>query len=764
MNVQGRDIFAVATRRAMLAAAVLAALTLAAGPASAQDQRQRLTQRIQELTLQLEKSVNAAEKTDLEDQLEACRHELGRNDANGQKLTWTVSYPKTLCDALSAQITELEGQGKGGWGLVPLGDDVRRAWRILARTILDRAENEGDAGERERYALAGMTLVHNAELIDAAAAELTKIEAARKATPEGPEHAYRRSMLDRGLNGGRGVIGLCRRVIGGQAQMGHGEIRELSNRLEQMRSSAEYLKNQPEPGGAAPPADNSAVEALLKRADELSARIGKLKGASDAVKARLAKYVEMVRFGVGEDVARPMASELLGNLERAATLWESLSASEFAPESYVTSRQKQLADALALIDDRDARGQAYGRVFDLERRDLPRRRLEGTPLARTVRESLLRGYEWAEDAARTAANDEARRTPDKIQFVVNHISWKCEQLFGDPKPADRYLLTAYRNGLKELDAKMAQLVPLVVAHNPDAERVLWEADGLVNEIRSVVQTDLAIAALEPLSPVTDTVRKVCGTLAMQLFDTDPNNDNEARNRLREGRDAIDLVRAFREASLGRAEVAEAATLTRGKYYPLFRAQAGRDMQVVAQALAGSFDDRNQLRQILPAYRLMAEWGILKRAAESGELDRLRAARWLTMPSAAVDQVRQGQAETLKGLFDELARVRREDLDRVIDPVRSTERLLRTAAAALMELKRRNPAQDRWADLVDNLRRAAFDDPGQDARNRWRVSWHLNQALEARSRGYHRTSEFHVGQMQGGNPLASVPLVTKEEQN
>jgi len=753
-----------AARRATMAATVLAALALAAGPVTAQDQRQRLTQRIQELTLQLEKSVNPAEKADLEDQIEACRHELGRNDANGQKLTWTVSYPKTLCEALSAQITELEGQGKSGWGLVPLGDDVRRAWRILARTMLDRAENEGDVGERERYALAGMTLVHNADLIDAAAAELTNVEAARQATPEGPEHAYRRSMLDRGLNGGRGVISLCRRVMGGQVQMGHGEIRELSNRLEQMRSSAEYLKTQPEPGGAAPPADNSAVEALLQRVADVSGRIGKLKGASEALKAQLTKYVEMVRFGVGEDVARPMASEMLGHLERAATLWESLSASEFAPESYVAGRQKQLADALAMIDNRDTRGQAYGQIFDLERRDTPRRRLEGTPLARAVRESLLRGYEWAEEAARTAANDEARRTPERIQFVVNHISWKCEQLFGDPKPADRYLLAAYRNGLKELDTKMAQLATLVATRNPDAERVLWEADGLINEIRSVVQTDQAIAALEPLSPVSDTVRKACGTLALQLFDGDANNDNEARNRLREGRDALDLVRAFREASLSRAEVAEAATLTRGKYYPLFRAQAGRDMQVVAQTLAGSYDDRNQLRQMLPAYRLIAEWGILKRAAESGELDRLRAARWLTMPSAAVDQVRQGQGEILKSLFDELTRVRREDVDRVIDPVRSPERLLRTAAAALMELKRRDPPQDRWADLLDNLRRAAVGDPGQDARNRWRVSWHLNQALEARSRGYHRTSDFHVGQMQGGNPLASVPLVTKEEQN
>lgn len=740
----------------------MAMMAATALPAVAQNRRQRLTQTLRETEMKLQKAATEAEKQNLRDQAEACRHELGAKDAAGRDLTWEISYQKTLVAQLDKEIAEMEGLAKGGWGLQPMSEDLRRGCRVLARSLVLRGGAEQDGNERNRYGFAGMLLVHNAEVLDALAGEVAVVEEARKAVPDGNEHNVRRGKLDRGLGAARDIIDLSRRVQSGQMSVGHGELRRLADRLNRIRESVEYLKAPPP--SASPPPGPSPEQQARRRADLLATRITAIEPHQKTMAADLLRYLDLVRFGLTQDQTRGLAMTLLGYMERGVTVCESITSSPIADEAYRDSRLETLGAAVAKMGDRATRNEGYRTLRDLENNDRIRRRLETFPTPRPPRSAILRGVMWAQDVLRTRGDDEDHRRAGKIRGAAGQLAWRGEQFFANEKPKNRYLLAAYRHGMKELESRLYRAGETVAQHAGDAERALWDAHNTINELEGVRQTDSAMKTLARYTTVSDTIGKRSGVLALQLFDTIRNNDGPARNRLRDYRDAFTLARDFYQSQVRREDLAGAAKMTRGKYYPAFRMQAGKIPVMLMGLFEGNRDERNILRETLVAYRLTASVMILARAESDARMDLCRAGRQITMAPDRVLAVRKTVAPALGPVFAELGRLRGKELGDLIRPIRNPERVCRTAAAALRELQRDPTAADPLRRVIDNLRQTGYGDPGGETRQRWEVSWHLNQALEAYARGFPHTGDYHASRLDYRNPLYNVSLERQKGKN
>lgn len=271
-------------------------------------------------------------------------------------------------------------------------------------------------------------------------------------------------------------------------------------------------------------------------------------------------------------------------------------------------------------------------------------------------------------------------------------------------------------------------------------------------------------ALAVYMTVGDTLRRRSGVLALQLFDTVRNNDGPSRNRLRDYRDALTLARDFHQSLIRREDFAAAAKMTRGKYYPAFRAQAGKTPVMLMGIFEDNHDERNILREALVAYRLMASVMILARAESDARMDVCRAGRQITMVPDRVQVVRKTVVPTLGPVFAELGRLRGSDLGDLIRPIRSLERVCRTAAAALLEIERDPTVGDRLHRVIDNLRQTGHGDPGGERRQRWDVSWHLNQTLDAYAQAFPRTGDYHASRLDRRNPLYNVSLESQKGKN
>jgi len=740
----------------LVACAVLAA---AVPPACGQDRRRKLTELMKETQLRIQKAVTDDEKQAAADLLESCRHELGIRDADGKKLTWDVSYHGALVTALDAKITEMEGLAKGAWGLLPLADDTQRAWRILARQLLRQADVHGDANERRRYGFAGMLLVHNADILDRLLADLPKIEAARKATPNDDQHRPRRNTLGGGLNAAGRIVTLCRRVLDGKTKMGHGELADLSNQLRRISRASQLLA---EPvaaaAGASPPAATGATEdPRLKQADELEPRIKALTAAQGDVARKLAGYLDQVRIGLAHESARPLAVKLLDHVQRAVALLESISTSDVASEAYRNQVLSRLADAVNRIAAKSTRDDGYRKIRDVERDDQQRARFDALPVAKAVKASLWQGYEWAEAAEKRPGQSPEKDLGGKLRHVLGLLAWRVERLHGEPQPADRYLAAQYRRGLKVLGDNLGQAAQPARDHLPETEGAAWEAIGTIDRLDVVRRTDAAIADARRTVSVSEPIRRACGMVASWLFDGDGGNNGRARSRLNNFRNALADLRRLHQMMLPREDRPEAARLSRGKYYSTFRAATDRALPLLKTLLEGNREEYDYLRSVLPLYRMMAEWMVLRRAQTSGDLDRCCAASSFTVDPARVYDLGRKASERLGRIFIEMAKTRREDVGPLIDPARNHEHLCRSAVAALLESMRDPNAPSRLEAVFDNLRRTSRDDPGWDIRQRWHAAWDVNQALEAYGRGYVRTGDYHARRTHGNNPLLNVPL-------
>ena len=750
-----------------MAARALMVLLVASGPVLAQNRRERLTRLMREAELKVEKAATEAEREETRDVVESYRHELGYRDAEGKSIGWSIGYQKSLIASLGATITEMEGNSKGGWGLLPLADDAGRAWRILAKALLERSDREPDWNERCRYGYAGMLLAHNAEVLDALLSELPKIEAVRKAVPEGDEHADRRRILNNALAGGaHALVRLCRSVSAGQTALGHGEIRDMWNRLSRIRSAAALVRGEVQDSGAEKSADEAAeTAAYLERVDAVSARIDGLKASGPEMGERLAHYVAQVRFGLGVAEARPLAVSLLDHVERAVSLWESVAGSEIVSEGRRKQMEEELGAAVGRMGDRSTRDEGYRNIRDLENSDRTRRRLEGLPVVATaVKRGLWRGREWADGVLAPPGDDGEHQLAGKLRHVLDLLAWRAERLYAASKPADRYLDAAYRKGMGALASRLGAAAQGAADHSPESERLAWEAVNTINDLESVQSTDDALGRVGEHISVSDVVQKACGLVAARLFDADRGNDGAARRRLGDARDALTLVRHFCEAGLSRAGLAEAAKVSRGKYYAAYRGQSGRSLLVLKTVLEGSREERDRLRDILPLYQLTAECVILGRAEAEGDLWRCRVAKWVTLEAEGLGTLRSEARDRLGEVFSELSKGRVQDNQSLVSPIRSHELVLRTATAALLESRREAASADRLGMVLENLRRTSEGDPGREARQRWQVSWHVNQAMEACGKGYRRTGDYHAGALGRNNPLLGVALSVKGEGN
>jgi len=228
-----------------LAACWMAALALttgavAASPAAAQSQREKTTNLMEEAQERLAEETAEAEKERLRHKIEYYRHSLGYHDQRGRKILWQVSYQKRLLKQLDGEIARMESMTKGGWGLASKSDDCKRAVRIMARNLLQRSDREDDQTERVRYGLAGMLLVHNADLIDALLAELLRIEVARQAKSDTRDRGA--TTLDRGLRAANSLTDMARRIGDGRMQMGYGELGRLAEDLQRIRQALDYAR------------------------------------------------------------------------------------------------------------------------------------------------------------------------------------------------------------------------------------------------------------------------------------------------------------------------------------------------------------------------------------------------------------------------------------------------------------------------------------------------------------------------------------------
>jgi len=742
--------------RILAAAAAGLLLVAAAVPARGQDRRRRLTEQMKETRLKIEKAATEDEKQAAVDLLESIRHELGYRDADGNRLTWDVSYQRTLIAALDVQLAAMEGMAKGGWGLLPLSDDTQRAWRIVARQLLRQADVDENADERNRYALAGMLLVHNADVLDALLADLPKIDAARKATPNDDQHRDRRGTLGGALNGASRVVNLARRVLDGKTQMGHGELGDLANQLRRIRRASALLAEPVAAAAPAPPPADTKDESL-KQADDLEPRIKALAAAQPDVAGKLADYLAQVRVGLGYESARPLAMALLDHVRRAVGLLESIAASDVASQAYRTRLISGLADAVGRIASKETRDDAYNRIRKLERDDRQRVRFDGLPVAKGVKASLWRGYEWADAAANAQGESPEKDLGGRLRHVIGLVAWRTERAHETPQPADRYLAAQYRKGLKVLEEKLAGAAPLARDHRSEAEGAAWEAIGTIDSLDLVRRTDASLADAGRYVSVSEPIRKACGMVASWLFDGDGGNNGRARNRLNDFRNALQDLCRLHETLLPREDRAEAAKLSRGKHYSTFRAVADRSLPMLKTLLEGDREEYDYLRNVLPVYRMMAEHMILRRAETAGDLDRCRAARSFTADPGRVRDVAATAAEDLGGIFTDMARTKREEVGPLVDPIRNRERICHTAVAALGEAMRGAPSRSRLDALLDNLRQTSSDDPAWDIRRRWNAAWNVNQALEAYARGYRRTGDTHAGDTVRDNPILAVPL-------
>lgn len=728
--------------------AVAVALLVVVRPAEGQDPRRQATERMRETELKIEKAASDQERQALRDRLEAYRHELGYRDADNRHLQWEVSCQRQLIERLDREIRDAEGQGKGGWALVPLADDVRRAWRIIARDLLQRSDSEHNSRNRQQYGFTGILLARNADVLDALAARLTEIEAALKKLPDDDAHRDLRRRLGGGWRAGQRFRDLGRDVRDNRQPIDFGKIDELGRRLRQLHAAVVALDDMG--SGSAQASEDDADDdesdaALERRMEAVRTRAKSVAETLPEVAGHVTAYLGQVAVGLEHEAARPLALELLQNLERATAAAASIAESRVLPDDERTAAVERLTGAVELIGKPDRRDDAYGELRRIERDQRQRELFDRIPASDDACRALWQARQWAEKKFDPKAPDSPeRQLYEKTRNSLNRLAWQARDAGDRPLLDDRYLAAAVRDGRRMLTQRIERAAESARAHSAEIEQAVWDVEHVLNELNRVYDVDDSLRRAAHHAPVADALRRAAAVYARDLFDDDRSNDGYARRRLNDFRDALDLVGEFHAIAAERGDRSEAMRLSRGKYYSLQRVHASRTPLLLKSSLEGDRAESDALRDVMPVYRLTAECLALTRAEAAGTLDRLRVVERFTADPQAVSTRAAQAAQLLPEVFLALSKARPEEVDDAVAPVINAELLLRAPVVALVTVGEQS--YDRPGALLAALRDAGQDGPPNWMRYDWAIAWHANQALAALAADYPQTAAYHTSQL------------------
>ncbi|MBN2584539.1 MAG: hypothetical protein JXL80_15865 [Planctomycetes bacterium] len=743
----------------LLVAVAAAVVLIAPRGATAQDTRERTTNLLEEAQERLAETTDETQRQQLLRAIELHKHRLGYRDSRDRTLTWDVSYQKRLLKSLDGEIARMESATKGGWGLASKGDDCKRAVRIVARDLLQRADQEPDENERARYGFAGMLLVHNADVIDGLMGRLEKIAEARKAA--GDTETPEKDVLVGAVSGADSLIAMARQIADKRLRIGHGELWRLRRDLDRLRAGADFVAEKKLPPRPADPEE--AEKQRQAEFDELARRAQALSASQPQMAGQLSGYVEQARFGVTVERVRPVAEAILAHTRIALDLAESLTAGKTGSEGYRRRTLERLVAAVAKVDDPQQRDNAYREINQVNRDDRERRNFESMPVADSIKADLWLGMEWIDAQMSKPADDAVRQEAERLRGPLQRLWWRTRDLYAARQPQGATFKTPYQKGLKAFEGGLALVATELRDPAIGIEQKCQRLDSLISDLHLVRETgcaldDLAVSMMPSLQ-----IRNVGQQAAAALSDDNQDNDRAARVALYGMRDAFRLLAEFYDTALPKEILPEVNVLTRGRHQQTFKKQASRAESLIKTLVERDRQEYNVLQETMPLYRLTTEVFILGvSTTKSADTEPLRAARHVTVDPALVNQVTQPAADQLADVFLQLTKITPADIGKTVWPIARCERTIRPAVAALLEVRRESVAARRLDIVIDDLEATARGEPGGNIRDRWYTSWHMNQAIEAYLRGYDETGDHHSYQLRYRDPLLNVPLSDKKE--
>jgi len=423
---------------------------------------------------------------------------------------------------------------------------------------------------------------------------------------------------------------------------------------------------------------------------------------------------------------------------------------------------ERLLGALKRLDNPDERQGGYGEIKRIERDDQVRRRIETLPLAESTRANLWLGMEWIDGQMSKPPDDEARQEADHLRGPLQWLVRRVGDLYKAEEPSAGTFKAPYRKGIKFFESALATVSKEVRQPKPDTHQKCQRLYGVIGDLNTVGDASRALESLSRHMKPATSIRSVAQQAAGKLFNNNHDDDRKARQVLRAMRDSFGLLAEFYDTTLPRKALLEANRLTRGKYQAVFKKQAGRSGSLIKTLVENKDAEYKFLKGSLPLYRMTAEWIVFHGAARQGAADRLRAARSLTADPKLIEEMARPVADQLGEMFALLPKTKPDQVGGLFWPVASRERALRSAVLALLELQREKAVVPRLEIVIDDLRQSSRGDPGSDIRNRWRASWHLNQAVEAYARGYEKTGDHHLFYLMRQNPLLKILLSDDKE--
>ena len=419
-------------RRAVLAAAVLAAIGMAgamalaaappakhpppaAKPPAEPTRAEVLTKRLRDLENKLrtgsEKDPDLRKR--LPDDIEKTKQELGPHDSSGARIHPQAMWHDVAIDTLDAEIKRFSMRAKaGGAGAAAL--DARIDARRMAQVCLTRGWTWGHP-LKYQFDAYGQYLANNMAVIDGVfddvAAALTK---ETTLAPTAPDHdAFVAALaearngiaaMEKAVNqfantdpradGGRTKIVAALRLFADALQTvyeAEGTCRELSEK--QKTPAAAPAAGAP-PGETPPPPPGLTDEdkTRLEMIRAVAAGLDDAKGWLN-IRTALERFATVAEQGLQVPRARAGAMEMLDCLFQAAEYCQGLARSKSASPALIAKRQKALEEAFGYLEKKEYRRDGYGLLHNIAAGDHLRRALDTGPLSPDASQGLLSAAE-----------------------------------------------------------------------------------------------------------------------------------------------------------------------------------------------------------------------------------------------------------------------------------------------------------------------------------------------------------------------------------
>ncbi len=742
--------------RLLLIATLILSLSSAA---QAQQRREQLTALMEETALKLEKSADEQERKALHDQLESYRHELGYRDAQGREVKWDVSYQHTLIARLDEQLKTPPPAGK----LLP-NVQAKRSWRIVARQVLTQAQTENDEYQRLRCAHFAALLMHNADIIDQLLDEWPKIDAARKALAEDAPDDLRNK-----LNQAVGAYGqlsrLSTRFATGNLKLGSSEAWQVRQQLQRIKTGIDVADGKvtaeeaPDPDYV-PPEMN---EDQLKRADQLQERLDRLNRQQSELAETLTSYLQQVRIGLEHPRARSLAITLLQHLQYATELAETLGTTGAAPADYRKAQLQQLSDSVQLIAKQDERQKAYNQIRQQHYQDRHRRNFDQLKFPPSLKAALWNVYHKADSNA-DSEDENQRNISRNIRGEMENVVYRAARASTKEPVQERTLAVVELRLIKALEADFAQALPVLRSFNDQSASAIWPIRSRLENIERLGRIDSDISQHETYLPLPPLLRKAFGQAASMLVDADSQNDSQARTSLIRLQNGLQLITQFHQTARPQAWFAAPMAGTAGRNIATARqAQSARLMQMIRLYVEGNNAERDALLNTMPIYRASAHLAIINKAEEEKNLHLMTVGDKLSFDPQLFRPIIERAANNLiPPLLPHLGRSADPTFAELALDLKLNEQVASAAILALQHRRRQENRPGKIDLLLNELRHTASGDVSQHV-DRWRASWHANQAADAWRQQYNLTATVHAREISNRWPLSSIPLLTKEEQ-